>query len=137
MGAATDRYQAGLGISREDQDVFAAESHARAASAVKEGRLEEEIVPLTVPGREGGGENRGSRRGRAPWHHGRTVARLKPAFGAGGTITAGSASQLPDGACAVVVMSKDRAEREVPRCSRGQAVWCSVAYALRRSSSSR
>jgi acetyl-CoA C-acetyltransferase len=49
MGAATERCQAGLGISREDQDVFAADSHARAAAAIKAGRLAEEIVPVTVP----------------------------------------------------------------------------------------
>ena len=53
MGAATDRYQARLGISREDQDAVAAESHARAAAAIKEGRLAGEIFPVTVPGRKG------------------------------------------------------------------------------------
>ena len=53
MGAATERYQAGLGISREDQDVLAAESHARAAAAIKAGRLAEEIVPVAVSSRKG------------------------------------------------------------------------------------
>ena len=53
MGAATDRYQARLGISREDQDAVAAESHARAAAAIKEGRLAGEIILVTVPGRKG------------------------------------------------------------------------------------
>src|SRR3984957_5195384 len=53
MGVATERYQAGLGISREDQDVFAAESHARAGAAIKDGRMAEEISPVTMLGREG------------------------------------------------------------------------------------
>jgi acetyl-CoA C-acetyltransferase len=53
MGAATERDQTGLGISRAEQDAFAAESHARAAAAIKDGRLAEEIVPVTVPARKG------------------------------------------------------------------------------------
>jgi acetyl-CoA C-acetyltransferase len=111
MGVATERYQAGLGISREDQDAFAAESHARAAAAIKEGRLAEEIVPVTVLGREGDvivEEDEGVRPGTTA----ERLARMRPAFSADGTITAGSASQLSDGACAVIVMSKERAERE-------------------------
>jgi acetyl-CoA C-acetyltransferase len=109
MGAATERYQAGLGISRQDQDAFAAESHARAAAAIKEGRLAEEIVPVaTVRGRKGdvtveGDE--GVRPGTTP----ERLAALPAAFATDGTITAGSASQLSDGACAVVVTSAERA----------------------------
>jgi len=53
MGAATEKYQAGFGISREEQDAFAAESHARAAAAIKDGRLAAEIAAVTVPGRRG------------------------------------------------------------------------------------
>jgi acetyl-CoA C-acetyltransferase len=53
MGAATERYQSGLGISRDEQDAFAADSHARAAAAIKDGRLAEEIVPVTMRGRKG------------------------------------------------------------------------------------
>jgi acetyl-CoA C-acetyltransferase len=111
MGAATERYQAGLGISRQDQDAFGAESHARAAAAMKAGRLAEEIVPLTVDGRKDSVlvEND---EGVRPGTTAERLARLAPAFSENGTITAGSASQLSDGACAVVVMSKDRAERE-------------------------
>jgi acetyl-CoA C-acetyltransferase len=111
MGAATERYQAALGISRQDQDAFGAESHARAAAAIKAGRLAEEIVPLTADGRRDSvlvendeGVRPGTTAGR--------LARLAPAFSENGTITAGSASQLSDGACAVVVMSKDRAALE-------------------------
>ncbi|MGH3244594.1 MAG: acetyl-CoA C-acyltransferase [Trebonia sp.] len=110
MGAATERYQAGLGISRADQDSFAAESHARAAAAIKEGRLADEIIPVTAPGRKGEvtvehdeGVRPGTTAGR--------LAGLRPAFSPDGTITAATASQLSDGACAVVVMSKDRAAR--------------------------
>jgi len=110
MGAATDRYQARLGISREDQDAFAAESHARAAAAIKEGRLAGEIIPVTVPGRKGEvtvEDDEGVRPGITPGR----LAALRPAFSENGTITAGSASQLSDGACAVVVMDAGRAER--------------------------
>jgi acetyl-CoA C-acetyltransferase len=110
MGAATERYQKGLGISRQDQDAFAAESHARAAAAIKEGRLAEEIVPLTVDGRKDSVlvEND---EGVRPGTTAERLARLQPAFSEGGTITAGAASQLSDGACAVVVMDAQHAER--------------------------
>ncbi|HEY4464201.1 MAG TPA: acetyl-CoA C-acyltransferase [Streptosporangiaceae bacterium] len=110
MGAATERYQAGLGISRADQDEFAAESHARAAAAIKDGRLAEEIVPVSGSGRIGEGgieDDEGVRPGTTT----ERLGRLRPAFSDDGTITAGSASQLSDGACAVVVMDKDRAEQ--------------------------
>jgi acetyl-CoA C-acetyltransferase len=111
MGVATERYQAGLGISREDQDVFAAESHARAVAAIKDGRMAEEISPVTMLGREGDvtvEQDEGVRPGTTA----ERLARMRPAFSADGTITAGSASQLSDGACAVIVMSKERAERD-------------------------
>jgi acetyl-CoA C-acetyltransferase len=109
MGAATERYQASLSISRQDQDAFAAESHARAAAAIKEGRLGEEIVPVaTVRGRKGDvtvEDDEGVRPGTTA----QRLGALPPAFGADGSITAGSASQLSDGACAVVVTSAERA----------------------------
>lgn len=110
MGAATERYQTGLGISREDQDSFAAESHARAAAAIKDGRLAEEIVPVTVRGRKEDvtvEQDEGVRPGTTA----ERLAGLAPAFSDNGTITAGSASQLSDGACAVLVMDKVEAER--------------------------
>jgi acetyl-CoA C-acetyltransferase len=110
MGAATEKYQGPLGISRADQDEFAAASHARAAAAIKEGRLAEEIVPVTIKGRKGDvivEEDEGVRPGTTA----ESLGKLRPAFAAGGTITAGSASQLSDGACAVVVMSEERAGR--------------------------
>lgn len=109
MGAATENYQSALGISREAQDAFAADSHAKAAAAIKTGRLAEEITPVTtVRGRKGDvtvEDDQGVRPGTTA----QRLAALPAAFGENGTITAGSASQLSDGACAVVVMSKDRA----------------------------
>jgi acetyl-CoA C-acetyltransferase len=108
MGAATDRYQAGLGIRRGDQDEFAAESHARAVAAIKDGRLGEEIVAVTAAGRKSEvtlDQDEGVRPGTTA----ERLARLPAAFAPEGTITAGSASQLSDGACAVVVMDKDHA----------------------------
>ena len=110
MGAATERYQGGLGISRDEQDAFAAQSHARAADAIKAGRLAEEIAPVTIATRKGDvtvEDDEGVRPGTTT----DKLAGLPPAFSADGTITAGSASQLSDGACAVVVASKDYAER--------------------------
>lgn len=108
MGAATERYQARLGIGRESQDNFAAESHARAAAAIKEGRLAEEIAPVTITGRAGDAlvEND---EGVRPGTTAEKLSSLRPAFSENGTITAGTASQLSDGACALVVMSADRA----------------------------
>jgi acetyl-CoA C-acetyltransferase len=109
MGAATERYQGSFGFTREDQDAFAAESHARAADAIKAGRLAEEITPVTaVRGRKGDvtvEDDEGVR----PGITAQRLAALPAAFSENGTITAGSASQLSDGACAVVVMSKERA----------------------------
>jgi len=110
MGAATERYQGRYSITRDDQDAFAAESHARAATAIKAGRMAEEIVPVTVPGRKGDltvEDDEGVR----PDTTVERLAALRPAFSKDGTITAGSASQLSDGACAVVVMDKARAEQ--------------------------
>jgi len=110
MGAATDRDQARFGIARADQDAFAAESHTRAAAAIKAGRLAEEIVKVTVTGRGGDvlvEDDEGVRPGTTV----ERLAALPPAFSDGGAITAGSASQLSDGACAVIVMDSERAAR--------------------------
>ncbi|MFL6136916.1 MAG: acetyl-CoA C-acetyltransferase [Frankiaceae bacterium] len=110
MGESTERYNAKLGISREEQDEFAARSHERAAAAMKEGRFDDEIVPVEIPQRKGDPilvtEDEGVRPGTTP----EALAKLRPAFAADGTITAGSASQISDGACAVVVMSRAKAE---------------------------
>jgi acetyl-CoA C-acetyltransferase len=111
MGAATERYQKGLGISRTAQDEFAADSHARAAAALKAGRLAEEITPVaTVRGRKGDVTVENDE-GVRPGTTAERLAALPAAFSQDGTITAGSASQLSDGACATVVMSRDRARQ--------------------------
>jgi acetyl-CoA C-acetyltransferase len=112
MGAATDRYLAAHGgITRAGQDQYAAESHARAVAAAKDGRLGEEITPTSKTGRDGGTiveQDEGIRPGTTA----ERLARLPAAFSPDGTVTAGSASQLSDGGCAVVVMDKERAEAE-------------------------
>jgi acetyl-CoA C-acetyltransferase len=108
MGAATERYQAGMGISRAEQDEFAAESHARAAAAIKDGTLAEEITPVTIATRKGPVTIE-TDEGVRPGTTAEKLGALRPAFAENGNITAGSASQLSDGACAVVVMSAERA----------------------------
>ncbi len=109
MGLGTERYNARLAIGRAEQDEFSARSHQRAAAAAKNGLFDEEIVPVEVPQRKGDAvvvkDDEGVR--------GDTTAeglgKLRPAFTKDGTITAGSASQISDGACAVVVTSKAKA----------------------------
>jgi acetyl-CoA C-acetyltransferase len=105
MGELTDRHNARLGISRPEQDSYAATSHQRAAAAIKDGLLAEEIVPVQVPQRRGEAVLFATDEGVRPDTTAESLARLSPAFSAAGTITAGSASQISDGACAVVVMS--------------------------------
>jgi acetyl-CoA C-acetyltransferase len=109
MGESTERHNAGLGISRQDQDEFAARSHQLAAKAIKDGVLAEEIVPVAIPQRRGEPELVSTDEGVRAGTTTESLAGLKPAFAADGTITAGSASQISDGACAVVVMSAEAA----------------------------
>jgi acetyl-CoA C-acetyltransferase len=111
MGSATERYQAGNGFTRADQDAFAAESHARAAEAIKAGRLAEEITPVATARARKGDLTVEHDEGVRPGVTAERLAALPAAFSENGTITAGSASQLSDGACAVVVMDKNRAEQ--------------------------
>jgi acetyl-CoA C-acetyltransferase len=111
MGESTENSGRNLGITRAEQDEFAAASHQRAAAAAKSGLLAAEIVGVTVPQR--GGEqlivtqDEGIRAGTTA----ESLGKLRPAFVSGGTITAGNASQISDGAAAVVVMSAEAAER--------------------------
>ncbi|MFD7010991.1 acetyl-CoA C-acetyltransferase [Rhodococcus jostii] len=99
-------------IAREDQDAFAARSHQLAAKAWDNGIFDDEVVPVEIPARRG--ESTWLRRdeGIRPDTTAETLARLRGAFRDGGTVTAGNASTINDGACAVVVMSKERAEAE-------------------------
>ncbi len=109
MGESTERHNARLGIGRAEQDELAARSHQRAAAADKNGLFAEEITPVQVPQRRGDPLVFDHDEGIRPGTSVESLSGLKPAFGAEGTITAGSASQISDGACAVVVMSDAKA----------------------------
>jgi acetyl-CoA C-acetyltransferase len=110
MGAATETYTKLRGISREEQDAYSAGSHGRAAEAQKNGLFDDEIVAVEVPQRRGDPivvtEDEGVREDTTA----EKLAKLRPAFAADGTVTAGSSSQISDGAAAVVVMSRAKAE---------------------------
>jgi acetyl-CoA C-acetyltransferase len=109
MGESTERHNAGLGITREEQDEFAARSHQRAAEAIKNGLFADEIVGVEVPQRRGDPVLFDTDEGVRADSTAESLSRLRPAFAENGTITAGSASQISDGACAVVVMSAEAA----------------------------
>ena len=110
MGESTERYNAKLGISREEQDEFSARSHELAAAAQKNGTFDDEIVAVPIPQRKGEPVLVTTDEGVRPETTADSLAKLRPAFAADGTITAGSASQISDGACAVVVMSRAKAK---------------------------
>jgi len=115
MGKLTDAHNARLGITRAEQDDFAARSHQRAAAAIKDGLLVDEIIPVGIPQRRGETVRFDTDEGVRPDTTAESLSKLPPAFSADGTITAGSASQISDGACAVVVMSADvAAARGIP-----------------------
>jgi acetyl-CoA C-acetyltransferase len=112
MGLDTEHYMPKFpNVTRERQDAFAASSHERAARATKDGLLAAEIVPVQVPHRKGDPilveTDEGIRPGTTP----ESLGGLRPAFLKGGTVTAGNASQISDGASAVIVMSRAAAER--------------------------
>ncbi|HEY7762665.1 MAG TPA: acetyl-CoA C-acetyltransferase [Actinomycetota bacterium] len=111
MGEGTDAINAELGIGREEQDEWAVRSHARAQEAWEAGRLAEEVVAVEVPQRKGDPVVVGRDEGLRPDTTLDALAGLRPAFTADGTVTAGNASQISDGAAAVVVMSEQRAEQ--------------------------
>jgi len=110
MGLGTDRYNQKLGITRERQDAFSAGSHAKAAAAIADGRMAEEIVAVAVPQRKGDPIMVTTDEGVRVETDFASLEKLRPAFDKEGSITAGNASQISDGACAVVVMSKKKAE---------------------------
>jgi acetyl-CoA C-acetyltransferase len=111
MGEGTDAINAELGIGREEQDEWAVRSHARAQEAWEAGRLAEEVVAVEVPQRKGDPVVVGRDEGIRPDTTLEALAGLRPAFTADGTVTAGNASQISDGAAAVVVMSEQRADQ--------------------------
>ena len=109
MGALTEARNAELGISRQAQDEFSAQSHQRAAEAWKNGLFDDEVVPVEIPQRKGEPVVFRADEGIRADTTAESLARLRPAFSKDGTITAGSSSQISDGAAAVVVMSKAKA----------------------------
>jgi len=109
MGLATDQYNEGVS-ARSRQDAFAAASHEKAANAVKNGNLAEEIAAVTVPQRRGEPIVVDSDDGIRPGTTLESLGRLKPAFSDNGSITAGNASQISDGAAAVIVASRRAAQ---------------------------
>ncbi len=111
MGESTENSGRKLGITREEQDEFAALSHQRAAEATKNGLLTAEIVPVPIPQRGGEDLSVTEDEGIRPGTTAESLARLRPAFAKDGTITAGNSSQISDGAAAVVVMSAEAAGR--------------------------
>jgi acetyl-CoA C-acetyltransferase len=110
MGELTEKANTDPQLTRAEQDAFAARSHQRAAAAVASGVMAQEIEPVVVPGRKGSVTVE-TDEGIRPETTVESLAALRPAFRADGTITAGSASQISDGACAVVVMERAEAER--------------------------
>ncbi|MGV8874543.1 MAG: acetyl-CoA C-acetyltransferase [Rhodococcus sp. (in: high G+C Gram-positive bacteria)] len=111
MGALTEqRNQSSEAISREEQDTFAAASHQKAAAAWKNGVFDTEVVPVSIPQRKGEPIHFTADEGIRVDTTVDSLGKLRPAFDKAGTVTAGSASQISDGAAAVVVMSKEKAE---------------------------
>ncbi|MGW2818490.1 acetyl-CoA C-acetyltransferase [Streptomyces sp. NPDC001415] len=110
MGESTEKHNTRLGIARPEQDAIAAASHQRAAAAQKNGIFEAEITPIEIPQRKGDpvlfAKDEGVRADTTV----ESLGKLRPAFAKDGTITAGTSSQISDGAAAVVVMSKAKAE---------------------------
>jgi acetyl-CoA C-acetyltransferase len=110
MGTGTEKYSKAKNIARDRQDELAAQSHERAAAAAKDGRFDDEIVTVSIPQRKGDPilfeTDEGVRPGTTP----DSLGKLRPAFEADGTITAGNASQISDGGAAMIVMSKAKAE---------------------------
>jgi acetyl-CoA C-acetyltransferase len=119
MGESTERHNGKLGISREDQDEFAARSQQRAARAAKDGLLDDEIVPVEIRSRKDTVVFKTDEGVRGDTTV-EALAKLRPAFGADGTITAGSSSQISDGAAALIVTSRAKA------AELGATVWAEV-----------
>jgi acetyl-CoA C-acetyltransferase len=111
MGALTEQRNQFDQFSRRQQDEFAARSHQKAAAAWKDGVFADEVVPVHIPQRKGDPLQFSEDEGIRPDTTAESLAGLKPAFRPDGTITAGSSSQISDGAAAVVVMNKAKAEQ--------------------------
>ena len=109
MGVLTEQANSRYDLTREEQDAFAAASHQKAAAAQKNGLFDDEITPVLIPQRKGDPIEFTQDEGIRADTTADSLGKLKPAFGKDGTITAGTASQISDGACAVVVMSAEKA----------------------------
>ncbi|HWB88368.1 MAG TPA: acetyl-CoA C-acetyltransferase [Acidimicrobiia bacterium] len=110
MGESSDRKNERLGIARQEQDEWAARSHQRAGEATRTGAYADEMTPVDVPQRKGDPTTVTTDEGIRPDATAETMASLRPAFSSSGTITAGNASQISDGAAAVVVAERGAAE---------------------------
>lgn len=110
MGVSTEGYNSKYDLTREEQDEFSARSHQLAAEAQKNGVFDDEIVAVEIPQRKGDPVVFASDEGVRPDTTADSLGKLRPAFAKDGSITAGNASQISDGAAAVVVMSKAKAE---------------------------
>jgi acetyl-CoA C-acetyltransferase len=110
MGASTEKFNSRYELTREEQDEFAARSHQLAAKASVNGTFAQEITPVTVPQRKGDPVVIDTDEGIRGDTTAEGLGKLRPAFSSDGTITAGSSSPISDGAAAVVVMSKAKAE---------------------------
>ncbi|HAI85663.1 MAG TPA: acetyl-CoA C-acyltransferase [Firmicutes bacterium] len=111
MGITAEKVAEQYGISRAEQDEFAAASQAKAAAAIESGRFADEIVPVMIPQRKGDPIKFDRDEHVRPGTTVESLAKLRPAFKKDGTVTAGNASGINDGAAAVVVMSADRARQ--------------------------
>jgi acetyl-CoA C-acetyltransferase len=111
MGTSTQKYGDVSGLSRQAQDELAALSHERAAAAIKDGRFTDEIAPVSIPQRKGDPIVVDTDEGVRPGTTAESLGGLRPAFAKDGTVTAGNASQLSDGAAAMIVCSPAAAER--------------------------
>lgn len=111
MGTGTEKYAASSGLPREPQDAFSAQSHQRAAAAAGAGVFDDELVTVEVPQRRGEPVTVAADEGVRPEATAESLGRLRPAFAESGNITAGNASQISDGASALVLTSRERAEQ--------------------------
>ena len=111
MGASTERYTEKLGLTREAQDAFAASSHQRAGAAAASGVFADEIAPVSIPQRKGDPVVVAVDEGVRPDSTVEVLAKLRPSFAAEGTLTAGNSSPLSDGAAALILTSRENAER--------------------------
>ncbi|MED1489755.1 acetyl-CoA C-acetyltransferase [Bacillus smithii] len=118
MGHTAEQVAKKFGVTREDQDAFAVRSHQRAAKAIASGKFDDEIVPVEATVRSVGPDHRlvektvtlSKDEGVRPNTNMEVLAQLRPAFSTNGTVTAGNASQTSDGAAAVMVMDREKAE---------------------------